>query len=111
MARAATDQLRDLGFDVVYFGNADDFDRTSTVVVDRVGRLDKASAVAAALGTSAVESDPDEELYLDVTVLLGADWDNAPAEEDLDGSPEPWWHLSRWLRDSAADTNESGNED
>ena len=53
-AREATRQLRDIGFDVVHFGNAARFDRDSTVVLDRVGRLDLARAVSEALGVHSV---------------------------------------------------------
>src|SRR5687768_1490685 len=49
MARTATDVLRDRGFDVVFYGNATDPDGDSSVVLDRVGRLDLAREVADAL--------------------------------------------------------------
>ena len=80
MARAATVHLRAAGFDVVDVGNGDSFDQDSTVVLDRVGQPRKARAVAEALGVGAVTSEPDAELFLDVTVLLGSDW-AAPAPE------------------------------
>jgi LytR cell envelope-related transcriptional attenuator len=88
-ARAATEALRDIGFDVVSFGNAGTFDRASTSVVDRVGRPELARAVADVLGVSDVVSDPDPNLFVDVTVLLGRDWnerggDTPPPER------EPW---------------------
>ena len=110
MARTATNTLRDLGFDVVYFGNADHFGRDSTVVIDRVGRIEKARAVADALGVGRVVSEPDTNLYLDVTVLLGAEWDLSPA---LDPGREelPWWNLGRWRRGPEPEEHESGNED
>ena len=109
MARTATSSLRDLGFDVVYFGNADHFDRDSTVVIDRVGRIEKARAVADALGVRQVVSEPDSNLYLDVTVLLGAEWDLRPAM-DPGTARLPWWNLGRWRRSPEPDENESGNE-
>ena len=74
VARSATDVLRDAGFDVVFFGNARSFDQDSSVVVDRVGELEWARAVADALGIPIVRSDPDPNLYLDVSVVLGRDW-------------------------------------
>ena len=40
LARKATAQLRDAGFDVVEYGDAASWDRDSTWVVDRVGRLE-----------------------------------------------------------------------
>ncbi len=74
MARLATDHLRDQGFDVVYFGNAEDFGQDSTMVLDRIGRPEAAAAVGQSLGTDWVESQPDTSRYLDVTVLLGSGW-------------------------------------
>jgi hypothetical protein len=99
LARAATDVLRERGFDVVFFGNAASFDRDSSVVLDRVGRVDVARDVADALGIPRVLSQPDSNLYLDVTVVLGEDW-TAPEREPPTESDEehlPWWHPRRWL--------------
>jgi len=80
LARRATVHLRDRGFDVVYFGNASDFGLDSTIVIDRVGQLEDAEAVARALGVERVRSEPDSTLLLEVTILLGRDW--APEETD-----------------------------
>lgn len=73
LARRATFALRDAGFDVVRFGN-DPVPRDSTLVLSRSGHDDWAGLVARALGGARVESRPDSSRYLDVTVLLGADW-------------------------------------
>ena len=73
MARRATFALRDAGFDVVRFDNAAET-RDSTLVLSRSGKDDWAQLVARALGGARVESRPDSARYLDVTVLLGADW-------------------------------------
>ena len=97
MAGLATDELRDLGFDVVYFGNAETFDLESSVVLDRAGRLDAARSVADALGIRTIRSEPDSNLYLDTTVRLGRDW--VPAgERTVQEEPEerPWWDLRRF---------------
>lgn len=68
-------RLRDDGrFDVKEIGNAPGFSPDSSVVLDRVGQVGHARAVADALGISRVESRPDANLYLDVTVVLGKDW-------------------------------------
>jgi hypothetical protein len=68
-------RLRDDGrFDVKEIGNAPGFAPDSSVVLDRVGQVAHARAVADALGISRVESRPDANLYLDVTVVLGKDW-------------------------------------
>ena len=74
MARAATDRLRGAGFDVVGIGNAGQFGLESSVVIDRVGKLETAAAVAEALGIDSVTSDPDPNLFVDVTVRLGSEW-------------------------------------
>jgi hypothetical protein len=73
LARRATYALRDAGFDVVRFGN-DPATRDSTLVLSRSEHDDWAALVARALGGARVESRPDSSRYLDVTVLLGADW-------------------------------------
>jgi len=99
MARVATDRLRDQGFDVVYFGNADTFDQDSTVVLDRSGRPEAARAVGEVMGTASILSELDSNLYLDVTVLVGKEW--APDDldtEDPPGDGAPWWDLRRHLR-------------
>ena len=79
MARRATEQLRDRGFDVVYMGNAATFQQDSTVVYARTADLEAARRVAEALGTDSVVLEPDPQLYLDATVHLGKDW--PPASE------------------------------
>lgn len=78
LARQATFALRDAGFDVVRYGN-DATSRDSTLVLARSGREDWAVEVARVLGGARVEARPDSLRYLDVTVLLGADW-RAPAK-------------------------------
>jgi hypothetical protein len=74
LARRATVALRDAGFDVVRFANDPGDPRDSTLVLARSGKDDWANLVARALGGARVESRPDTSRYLDVTVLLGADW-------------------------------------
>lgn len=92
MARRAVDILRSRGFDVVYFGNAESFGHDTSRVLDRVGRVGAARDVADALGIPVVESEPDRNLYLDVTVRLGLDWKPADAVGGVavDDSTE-WW--------------------
>jgi hypothetical protein len=99
MAREATGALRDVGFDVVAFGNAAEFDaERPSAVIDRVGRPEVARAVAAALGIDNVLSEPDPNLYVDVTVVLGRAWTPgavpAPAET---GEGPPLWDPRSWF--------------
>lgn len=118
LARSATETLRERGFDVVYFGNADSFDADSTVVLDRVGRLPAARAVADSLGVRRVWSEPDSNLYLDVTVRLGRDW--TPPEEPsglVPANPAPeagerWWDPRRlWRPEPAIDPEETDGDE
>ena len=81
LAGRATDHLRDRGFDVVAFGNAGVSDNARTVVLARTTDVDHARDVAAALGMDSVAVEPDPQLFLDVTVLLGRDW---PPVEDAE---------------------------
>lgn len=72
LARKATTYLRDRGFDVVLIGTAKE-QRDKTLVLDRSSHPGWASLVAAAFGAT-VQAKPDSLRYLDVTVLVGADW-------------------------------------
>ena len=73
-ARIVAMRLRSLGFDVVYFGNADSFDHEHTRVINRSGAAGLARRIADSLGVDSVGTDVAPELYLDATVVLGADW-------------------------------------
>lgn len=73
LARMATDRLRAAGFDVVSLGNARKRAERS-VVLDRVGRRELAERVAQTLRIERVQTQIDTALYLEVTVILGADW-------------------------------------
>ena len=95
MGKVATDHLRAAGFDVVKLGNASNFDQDSTVVIDRVGSLQKAAAVAEALGVRSVTSEPDANLFVDVTVRLGSDWATPTAEAEDEPAADG---LLGWLR-------------
>lgn len=95
MARAATDELRDFGFDVVDLGNHPDCCRDSSVVIDRVGNLEWARAVADALGITDVRTEPDSNLYLDVSVVLGRVWEPPTLQRVEAGDTLPWWDPRR----------------
>jgi len=74
LAREATRVLRDRGFDVKEFGNGQGFPPDTSIVLDRVGRIEVARQVADAVGIRRVATRPDSNLYLDATVVLGRDW-------------------------------------
>jgi len=99
MAAAATEALREAGFDVVHFGNAGAFDaERPSAVIDRVGRPDFARAVAASLGIDNVLSEPDPNLYLDVTVVVGGAWTpEAAAVADEPADDFPRWDPRSWF--------------
>lgn len=97
VAREATAVLRSAGFDVVSFGNASSFDQVESVVIDRIGDPNPALSVASVLGIRNVRSEPDSNLYLDISVLLGSQWlppvDSTQSEE----TTTVWWDLWSWL--------------
>ena len=76
LARRATQFLREHGFDVVGSGTNPD-QMATTLVLDRSGHPDWAARVGRAMNATVLER-PDSSRYLDVTVILGADW-RAPA--------------------------------
>ena len=97
LARDATEYLRDSGFDVVDFGNAAHSDADSSMVLDRVGQTEIARAVADVLGINNVRSQPDSNLYLDVSVLLGSDWRRPDPPEAIARQQPEWWDPRGWF--------------
>ena len=97
VAWEATRTLRDLGFDVVSYGNAGTFSEDPSVVIDRVGRFQTAGLVAEALGIEAVLSEPDSSLYVDVSVVLGPEWTRPPLLPEPE-EETPWWDIRRFFR-------------
>jgi hypothetical protein len=91
-----TEYLRNAGFDVVDFGNAEEFDQPRTVVIDRAGVRERALEVAAALRGVPVRSEVDTTLYLDVTVIVGRDAMDLLQGGEAEGRDTPGWR--RWLR-------------
>lgn len=81
-ARRAAERLRDMGFDVVYFGNAERFDHARTVVWLRSSDTAAGRRVADSLGVDGVTPRPEPGLHVDGTVVLGADWDSLVALRD-----------------------------
>ena len=75
VAGRATERLRQHGLDVVYFGNEASFGRDSSVVLDRTQREGALETVSESLEIHATRVDPDPSRLVDVTVLLGRDWE------------------------------------
>ena len=98
-ARLATDVLRDAGFDVVFYGNATESRGDSSTVVDRVGDPATARAVADALGIGNVRSQPDPNLYLEASVLLGSEWVDPRVVPGVDAAAgaRAWWDPRGWF--------------
>jgi hypothetical protein len=79
IARVGARQLRRHGLDVVFFGNADaSSPAESTRIIARRGSLKAAETVAGALGQGRVGSEMDTLRRVDVTVLLGKDFQPEP---------------------------------
>jgi hypothetical protein len=98
MAARARDHLRSAGFDVVYYGNHEAFDREVTAVLDRAGKPEAARLVAGVFGVEEPEHAPDTTRLVDVTVLLGRSW--TPVEQvgwglDPGGGAGRWWDPRR----------------
>lgn len=100
MAREGMEVLREAGFDVVEFGNAASFDpERPSEVIDRVGRAEIAQAVATAIGIDNVLSDPDPNLFVEVTVVVGRDWvglEGIGITEPVAGE-DAWWDPRTWF--------------
>jgi hypothetical protein len=68
-----TRYLRDRGFDVVDFKNADSFDYEETIVVDRAGDMGAALEVARMLRIPNVIQQIPETPLVDIIIIVGAD--------------------------------------
>ncbi len=78
LATAYTGTLRSYGFDVVETGNFDHFNIENTFVVSRSRNRENAKRVASAIGISEerVILEQSHEYYLDVTLVLGSDYES-----------------------------------
>ena len=79
LARTATRVLRRGGLDVVFFGNADGPPTDSTLLLVRQGDGASARRAARLLGVGTPALAPDSTRRVDVTIILGADY-QPPAE-------------------------------
>lgn len=85
VAAQYTEFLREKGFDVQRTDNAPNFQYQKTEIIDRSNNHSKAVAVARALqiDTSAVRTESDPSLQLDVTVILGKDYKTLPVYDEI----------------------------
>lgn len=98
MAAAVTDTLRARGFDVVYFGNASE-PAESTVVLSRAGEEAWARSVGRSIGVEHVRRELDPERYVDVSVILGGEWEPSRVPRVSEPSERRWWdELRSWFR-------------
>ncbi len=75
LATRTAELYRSYGFDVVAVGNAQSNEVEKTLVVDRVGTDFFAQRTADIVRAPIVESEPDPQAAVDVTVILGKDFD------------------------------------
>ncbi len=75
VGQKAARQLRALGFDVVDYRNADAFDYSETIVVDRAGDMGSALNVARNVKTGNVIQQIQETPLEDVVVIVGKDYE------------------------------------
>lgn len=85
MAGEFADYLRRKGYDVIRFTNAQRYDYPRTLVVNRGTDFDRARLVAQTLGveSNAVENMPDPSLQLDVTIVLGQDYNTLTSYREI----------------------------
>lgn len=88
IAETTAERLRNRGFDVVFYGNAENFDVPSTRVIARSERRGAARSLAAAMRVDSVRRELRPDLYLDATVILGADWEQHVPPASADSAPE-----------------------
>jgi hypothetical protein len=80
LAQKFTNYLRAEGFDVIYTGNADQMNYTSTLLIERIDSQEKSSEVnrALQLNPRAVVQKLDPSLQVDLTLILGRDYSQLP---------------------------------
>ncbi len=85
LAGLFTDYLRDLGYDVVRFENAQRYDYPQSLVIGRRQDQSMAEAVALSMGVEASATDiiPDPSLQLDVTIIIGQDFKTLPSYREI----------------------------
>ena len=83
LARRAANVFQSYGYDVISVANADNAEYERTVVLDRKGKLEVAQRVANLIRCRRVYSRLEEtiDMSIDVTIILGADFDGRYCKE------------------------------
>mgnify|MGYP006266003237 CR=1 FL=1 len=82
LARRTRELYEGYGFDVVSFDNADSSDFEHTRVIDRTGNIELARRAAGIIRATRITSEPlSGESAIDVTVILGQDFDGTYVRE------------------------------
>lgn len=74
LARRATLVLRDFGYDVVDYDSERDAKRPVTQILVHTGHAPWAERLQRALGVGEITPSTDTSRYVDLTVVLGRDW-------------------------------------
>jgi len=69
----ACEFLMSHGMDVMFVGNADDFQYERTLVVDRAGDRSKAQGIVELLGTGSVITQVNPSSFVEITLVIGRD--------------------------------------
>lgn len=85
LAQKFTNFLRSEGFDVIYTGNAARVDYSNTQLIERVDDSEKIREVneVLMLHPQRLSSDIDPSLHLDLTLILGKDYNRLPVYEKV----------------------------
>ena len=80
LAQKFTNFLRSEGFDVIYTGNADRMDYLNTFLIERVDSPEKTEEVnnILALHPERITEDLDPSLHVDLSLVLGKDYNRLP---------------------------------
>ena len=85
LAQKFTNYLRSEGFDVIYTGNADHLNYANTMLIERVDNSDKTDEVNEALdlNTERITVNYDPSLHVDLTLILGKDYNRLPVYDKV----------------------------
>jgi len=84
LASVYTEYLRSEGIDVLESKNADNFDYLETKILHHRGEIERALELAniMAIDEKKIIKDHNEDLFFDLTLILGNDYNNLPSYHD-----------------------------